>query len=73
MANGNGDTMSKADLQDGIDTATSILEAAYVPEADRATLVDAVSDALAALSADYDEDQDADDSDDRAENRTEQG
>lgn len=61
MANGNGDNMSKDDLQDCIETATSILEAAYVPEADRETLAAAIGDALDALAGDYDEDDDDDD------------
>jgi hypothetical protein len=65
VANGNGDTMSKSELQDCIDAAVSILEAAYVPEADRETLAAAVGDALAALNGDYNEaaDDDSDDDD----------
>jgi hypothetical protein len=59
---GNGDDMSKADLQDCIDTATQILEDAYVPEATRADLAAAVGAALAALSGDYYyDDEDGDD------------
>ena len=61
----NGDTMSKSDLQDCIDQATSILEAAYVPEADRETLAAAVGDALNALSGGYDEEEDEEDDDDQ--------
>jgi len=60
----NGDTMSKGKLQDCIDAATSILEAAYVPEADRETLAAAVGDALNALSGDYDDEDDDDSEDD---------
>jgi hypothetical protein len=69
MANGNGgnnddlSSMSKGDLLDCIDSAVEILEAAYVPEADRETLASAVGDALDVLSGNGVED-DGDDSDD---------
>lgn len=64
MANGGNGSPTKQDLEDYIDEATSILEAAYIPEADRETLATAVGDALAALSGDTgDEDQDGDDGD----------
>jgi hypothetical protein len=61
--------MTKGDLQDCIDEATQILEAAYVPEADRETLATAIGDALAALGGDMgddvdDSDNDSDDADD---------
>jgi len=49
VANGNNDTMTKADLQDCIDQATQILTDAYVPEASREDLAAAIGDALAAL------------------------
>jgi hypothetical protein len=58
------DTSTKADLQDAIDSAVEILQAAYVPEADRETLACAVGDALAALEGDLDEDDSGDDDED---------
>jgi hypothetical protein len=63
----NGDTMSKSKLQDCIDAATSILEAAYTSESSREDLASAVGDALNALSGDYeDEDEgEGDDDEDR--------
>jgi hypothetical protein len=63
----NGDTMSKSELADCVDQATSILEAAYIPESDRETLAQAIGDALNALSGDYDDEdeEDADSDDDR--------
>jgi hypothetical protein len=62
---GNGDDMTKGDLQDCIDTATQILEDAYVPEATREDLAAAVGDALDALAGDYDyEDEEDDEGDD---------
>jgi hypothetical protein len=62
----NGNDITKGDLQDCIDEATQILEAAYVPDADRETLATAIGDALAALGGDTDDDEDdsGDDSDD---------
>ena len=63
----NGDDMTKGDLQDCIDEATHILEAAYVPDANRETLATAIGDALAALGGDTGDDEDDsydDDSDD---------
>jgi hypothetical protein len=63
--NGNGSAMAKQDLRDCIDEATDILEAAYIPEADRKTLATAVGDALAAVSGDTgDDDSDVDDGSD---------
>jgi hypothetical protein len=63
MANGNGNNgMTKADLQDCIDSATDILTAAYTPEASREELAAAVGDALDALAGDTD-DEDEDDAD----------
>jgi hypothetical protein len=50
--------MTKGDLQDCIDEATQILEAAYVPDADRETLATAIGDALAALGGDTGDDED---------------
>jgi hypothetical protein len=60
MANGGGNGLSKADLQDCIDQATEILTAAYTPEASREELAAAVGDALDALSGEGDEDEDDD-------------
>ena len=62
MANGND--MTKGDLQDCIDEATQILEAAYAPDADRETLATAIGDALAALGGDMGDDEDDSDNDD---------
>jgi len=66
MANGNGGfttgPITKADLQDAIDEAVSILTQAYVPEASREDLASAVGDALSVLQGD--EDGDVDDADD---------
>jgi hypothetical protein len=45
VANGNNDTMTKADLQDCIDQATQILTDAYIPEASREDLATAIGDA----------------------------
>ena len=65
VANGNGsDDMTKGELQDCVDQALDILQAAYVPESDRETLAQAVGDAIAALEGDGDEDDDEDDTDD---------
>jgi hypothetical protein len=67
VANGNGngnDDMTKSELQDCVDQALDILQAAYVPESDRETLAQAVGDAIAALEGDLDEDDDGDDTDD---------
>ena len=65
MANGNGnDDMTKSELQDCVDQALDILQAAYVPESDRETLAQAMGDAIAALEGDLDEDDDGDDTDD---------
>ena len=63
MANGRDSAPSKQDLQDSIDEATQILEAAYIPEADREMLAGAIGDALNALSGDDTDDDDEDDSD----------
>ena len=53
------------DLQSSIDEARQILEDAYTPEATRADLVNAVSQAIDALSdEDEDDDTDTDDTDD---------
>jgi hypothetical protein len=60
---GNGDDMTKSDLQDCVDQAIEILETAYQPEASREDLACAVGDALAALNGDLD-DEDEDDTDD---------
>jgi hypothetical protein len=70
VANGNGsDDMTKSELQDCVDQALDILQAAYVPESDRETLAEAVGDAIEALEGDGDEDDgdeddDGDDTDD---------
>ena len=64
MANGNNDTMTKADLQDCIDQATQILTDAYIPEASREDLAAAIGDALADLEGDTGEDDVSDDDDD---------
>ena len=58
------DDMSKSELQDSVDQALDILQAAYVPESDRETLAQAMGDAIAALEGDLDEDDDGDDTDD---------
>jgi hypothetical protein len=58
------DDMSKSELQDCVDQALDILQTAYIPEADRETLAQAVGDAIAALEGDLDEDDDGDDTDD---------
>jgi hypothetical protein len=70
VANGNGnDDMTKSELQDCVDQALDILQAAYVPESDRETLAQAVGDAIAALEGDGDEDDDGDDTDDDEDGR----
>jgi hypothetical protein len=57
----NGNDMTKADLEDAVDEATSILEDAYTPEASREELAAAVGKALDVLSGeDEDEDEDED-------------
>ena len=62
----NGNDMTKRELEDAIDQATQILQAAYVPEASREDLAAAIGDALAALEGDVgDEDEDDDDDDDQ--------
>jgi hypothetical protein len=67
MANGNG-SMTKDELLNCVDEALDVLQSAYVPEADRETLAQAVGDAIAALEGDLDDDSsdldDADDDDD---------
>jgi hypothetical protein len=63
MANGNG-SPTKSDLQDAIDEATKVLEAAYVPESDRETLAVAVGQALDILSGDEEDEEDDDEGDD---------
>lgn len=65
MANGNGTTTTKADLQDQIDSAIGVLDDAYQPEVTREDLAEAV-DALDILrgEADDDDDDDTDDADD---------
>ena len=66
MANGGNGSPTKQDLQDSIDSAISVLEAAYIPEADGETLATAIGEALFALSGDTDDytDDDLDDGDD---------
>jgi len=65
VANGNGsDDMTKGELQDCVDQALDILQAAYVPESDRETLAQVMGDAIAALEGDLDEDDNGDDADD---------
>jgi len=67
VANGNGnDDMTKSELQDCVDQALDILQAAYVPEADRETLAQAVGDAIASLEGDLDDGDGDDDGDDGA-------
>jgi hypothetical protein len=63
MANGNGGSdITKADLQDCVDEATSILEDAYTPEASREELAAAIGQALDILSgSEEDDEQDEDD------------
>jgi|SRR5579864_6529525 len=64
MANGNG-TTTKADLQDTIDQAISILDDAYTPEVSREDLAEAVGSALETLRGEgEDEDEDDDNGDD---------
>ena len=65
MANGND--MTKADLENCVDQAIDILDAAYTPESSREDLAAAVGDALDALQGnggDEDDDDDGDDNDD---------
>ena len=62
MANGNGGT--KADLQDCVDEAASILEDAYTPEASREELAAAIGQALDILSGDEEEKDEDDQGDD---------
>ena len=57
---GNGD-MTKAELEDCIDSATQILTDAYVLEASREDLAAAIGDALDALADDEDDDDDSGD------------
>ncbi len=66
MANGNGTTTTKADLQDQIDSAIGVLDDAYQPEVTREDLAEAVGNALDILrgEADDDDDDDTDDADD---------
>lgn len=64
VPNGNGSTMTKSDLQDICDQVESILADAYQPESDRATLVDAVANALSVLAGDAGNDDDGDSDDD---------
>jgi len=52
------------DLQETIDQANDILEDAYTPEATRADLVSAVSDALDLLSGEEEEEEEADENQD---------
>ena len=63
MANGNGGSdITKADLQDCVDEAASILEDAYTPEASREELAAAIGQALDILSgSEEDDEQDEDD------------
>jgi hypothetical protein len=63
MANGNG-TTTKADLQDTIDQAISILDDAYTPEVSREDLAEAVGSALETLRGEDEDDDDADNGDD---------
>ena len=63
MATPTGPT--KADLQDQIDRATSVLEGAYTPETNREDLAEAVGEALDILRAeDEEENEDEEDIDD---------
>jgi len=71
MANGNGTTTTKADLQDQIDQAIGVLDDAYQPEVTREDLAEAVGNALDILRGEADDDDDdtdddADDLDDDA-------
>jgi hypothetical protein len=62
MPNGtSGGVPTKADLQDMVDEALEVLETAYVPEADRGTLVDAVAQAIGALQGNTGDEDDTDD------------
>jgi hypothetical protein len=60
---GNGDVLTKAELEDIVDQATSILEDAYVPEATREELAAAIGSALDVLAGNA-EDEEEEDSDD---------
>jgi hypothetical protein len=61
---GNGDTLTKAELQDCIDQAVQILQDAYQPESSREDLAGAVGNALDVLEGNGDEDEDDDGDDD---------
>jgi hypothetical protein len=63
MATGNG-TTTKADLQDTIDQAISVLDDAYQPETTREDLAEAVGNALEILRGDEEEDEDEGDNGD---------
>jgi hypothetical protein len=63
MANGNGAT-TKADLQDTIDQAISVLDDAYQPEVTREDLAEAVGNALDILRGDEEDEDQGDNSDD---------
>jgi hypothetical protein len=60
MANG----ITKADLQDQIDSAIDMLEDAYAPEASREDLADAVGQALDILGGEEEEQETLDDDED---------
>lgn len=53
---------TKADLQDAIDQACSVLEDAYTPEASREELAEAIGEALDVLQGE-DEDENGDEDD----------
>ena len=64
MANGSGgsgEVLTKADLEDIVDQATSILEDAYVPEATREMLAEAIGSALDVLAGNGEEEEEEDD------------
>jgi hypothetical protein len=58
VANGNGGSLTKADLADIVDQVTQILQDAYAPESSREELASAVGDALDILGGDGDDDSD---------------
>ena len=69
MANGNGGSLTKADLADIVDQVTQLLEDVYTPESSREELASAVGTALDILEGNGDEDDedggpDDDDADD---------
>jgi len=62
--NGNGNGMSKQDLQDCCDQVHDILSDAYTPEASREDMAAAIGDALDLLENGPSADTDGDDDDD---------